>query len=198
MRRSTKRTKDRRIQKTESDLREALHTLIGERPYDAIAVKEILSRANVGRSTFYTHFRSKDGLLVDSIRDMLRSARTAAVPPSAKSFEGIISFSLPIFEKLERHTRAAGAKMTPTAQAALHARLQQVLSELIADDLRCDHHDRGSAAHKVPSELIGQYAASTFILVLNWWLENQRLCTASEVNDLFRALVVPTLAPILD
>jgi len=33
-------------------------------PYDAISVKEILDRADVGRSTFYTHFRDKADLLM--------------------------------------------------------------------------------------------------------------------------------------
>lgn len=44
-----KRLMDRRVQKTQSLLREALVSLIREKSYDAIAVKEILDRANVGR-----------------------------------------------------------------------------------------------------------------------------------------------------
>jgi hypothetical protein len=49
-----KRVQDRRIQKTQRLLHEALFSLIHEKSYDAIVVKEILDRANVGRSTFYT------------------------------------------------------------------------------------------------------------------------------------------------
>jgi len=43
-----KRLTDRRIQKTQTLLREALVSLIREKSYDSIAVKEILDRANVG------------------------------------------------------------------------------------------------------------------------------------------------------
>src|SRR5688572_14576870 len=70
-----KRKKDRRIQKTETLLRGALGALIREKPYEEIVVKEILNRANVGRSTFYTHFADKDGLLLSCIHDMLRPAQ---------------------------------------------------------------------------------------------------------------------------
>jgi len=42
-------------------LARALVSLIREKPYDEMVVKEILDRANVGRSTFYTHYRNKDG-----------------------------------------------------------------------------------------------------------------------------------------
>ena len=65
--------KDRRIQKTMHLLHEALGSLIREKPYDEIVVQEILDRANVGRSTFYMHFRDKDELLVSGIHDMLGS-----------------------------------------------------------------------------------------------------------------------------
>ena len=76
--------KDRRIQKTRDLLHRSLAALIHEKPYDSISVKEILDRANVGRSTFYTHFSDKDELLVSSIHDLLRSIQTAKPPSSAK------------------------------------------------------------------------------------------------------------------
>ena len=47
---------------------------IGYQSYEHIVVKENLARANVARSTFYTHFRDKDALLNSSIRDVLGAA----------------------------------------------------------------------------------------------------------------------------
>src|SRR5947207_8618855 len=74
---------DRRIQKTVKLLREALVSLISEKPYDSIVIKEILDRANVGRSTFYMHFRDKDELLLSGIHEMLGPIPTAT-PSSGK------------------------------------------------------------------------------------------------------------------
>lgn len=62
-----KRNPDRRIQRTRSLLHEALVGLLHENAYDEIAVQDILNLANVGRSTFYMHFRDKDDLLVSGI-----------------------------------------------------------------------------------------------------------------------------------
>src|SRR5437867_5173407 len=55
---------DRRIQRTRKTLHEALMALVLEGPYDSITVQQILDRANIGRSTFYTHFQDKDELLM--------------------------------------------------------------------------------------------------------------------------------------
>lgn len=41
-----------------------------------------------------------------------------------------------------------------------------------------------------------QYVASTFILALNWWLESKSPLVAEQVNDLFRPLILPTLAAV--
>src|SRR5258708_28139103 len=93
-----KQVKDRRVQKTQGLLREALVSLIHEKSYDAIAVKEILDRANVGRSTVYTHFRDKDELLVSGIHEMMLSLHSPGLPSPVNAYENIVRFSLPIFE----------------------------------------------------------------------------------------------------
>ncbi|MFE9579485.1 TetR/AcrR family transcriptional regulator [Nocardia sp. NPDC006044] len=68
---------DRRVRRTKSLLHRALIELMLERGYDRISVRDILHRADVGRSTFYAHFRDKDDLLLVSSTDYLRAAVTA-------------------------------------------------------------------------------------------------------------------------
>src|SRR5262245_37598699 len=160
-----KRIKDRRIQKTRNLLHEALGTLIREKPYDRIVVQEILDRANVGRSTFYTHFGDKDELLVSGIYDMLRSVQAAELPSSGKRCEWVIRFSLPIFEHIHRHRHAGAATMGIRGRTTIHEHLKKVLVELIDDDMKKLQVQRPRPA-QVPTDLLVQYVASTFILVL--------------------------------
>jgi hypothetical protein len=37
--------------------------------------------------------------------------------------------------------------------------------------------------------------AATFIVVLDWWLQKSSALSAAEVDDVFRALVLPALDP---
>jgi AcrR family transcriptional regulator len=191
-----KRVEDRRIQKTQALLHDALFTLIHEKSYDSIVVKEILDRANVGRSTFYTHFRDKDELLVSSIHDMLRSVQPPVLPSSTRRQERIIWFSLPIFEHIQQQRRTGRAMIGARGRAILHEHLQEALEDLIIDEVKKDLQSRRKAAGQIPPDLFVQYVCSTFIQVLNWWLESKSLLPAKAVNDLFRALILPTLAAI--
>ena len=105
-----RRRKDRRIERTDALLREALNVLIREKPYEEIVVKEILGRANVGRSAFYAHFAGKDDLLRSCVHHLVLSAPPQETGQIARSRrDDILSFSLPILTYIERHRTGSGA-----------------------------------------------------------------------------------------
>lgn len=193
-----KQTEDRRIQKTKNLLHEALSSLIREKPYDEIVVQEILDRANVGRSTFYMHFRDKDELLVSSIHDMLGSVHAPPEAPfSGKPYERMVAFSLPVFEHIYRHRRTGATMMGVRGRAVIHDHLQKIVAKQIADEMRKHLQGRRSQVTKIPQDILVQYIASTFILVLNWWIENRTVPQPSVADAMFRALIMPTLGAAL-
>ncbi len=53
---------DRRVNRTRKALQQAHISLILEKGYEATTVEDICDAANVGRSTFYAHYTSKDDL----------------------------------------------------------------------------------------------------------------------------------------
>lgn len=188
---------DRRIQKTLGLLREALVSLIAEKPYDSIVVKEILDRANVGRSTFYTHFRDKDDLLVSGIHDMLGEV-PSPIPAGGRSLDRILWFSLPIFEHHYRHAHAWGDRIGARGRTVLHEHLRRVLTGIIAKVMKKDYRSGRQSPRQLPAELVSAYVASTFVLVLNWWLDTGMRLAPKEINDVFRRLTSPTLATLFE
>ena len=62
------RTPDRRAQRTRQALLKAFVELVFTRGYEALTAREISHKANVGRSTFYLHYASKDDLLKESLK----------------------------------------------------------------------------------------------------------------------------------
>jgi AcrR family transcriptional regulator len=114
-------------------LHEALASLIRQKPYDEIVVREILDRANVGRSTFYTHFRDKDELLASGIPEMLRGVHAAESPASEKRHERVVHFGLAVFEHIHRHREAGAGGMGARGRAIIHEHLQRVVAQQIAD-----------------------------------------------------------------
>ena len=88
---------DRRVRRTRTSLHKALISLALEKNYDSITVQEVLDRADVGRSTFYTHFQSMDEVLISGPQE-LRGILSSALEQqrkSAKRHECVIAFSPP-------------------------------------------------------------------------------------------------------
>lgn len=179
---------DRRIKRTRSLLRDALASLIRDKPYDAIVVKEILDRANVGKSTFYTHFEDKDDLLVSSIHGMVETPDAKARRGSPLWHDRVLWFSLPIFEYHYAHLHDGRLPVDHKAKAIHQERLAQVIIEMIEDAARVEFQSS--------ADLIMQYIASTFVLVLNWWVDSHNAAAPQDVDSVFRSLVLPTLSAI--
>jgi AcrR family transcriptional regulator len=184
---------DRRVQKTRELLRKALVSLIAEKSYDSIVIKEILDRANVGRSTFYMHFRDKDDLLVSGIHEMLGPLPQDFRPSSGKGLGRILWFSLPVFVHHYRHAHAWGDRIGRRGRAILHEHLRRVVADIIADVVKKELRLPRKGAHQVPPDLLSNYVASTFVLVLNWWLDKSMFLPPREIDDLFRKLAMPIL-----
>lgn len=61
---------DRRQKKTRELIFNSFNALLKTKRYDHITVQQIIDGANVGRSTFYSHFATKDELLYEMCTDI--------------------------------------------------------------------------------------------------------------------------------
>ncbi len=91
-----------RVRKTRSRLHDALVSLIHEKSYPSIIVGEILERADVGRSAFYAHFRSKDALRTSGIDVILHATPPRRLPAGVGPFGKALWFSLPFFVHVDQ------------------------------------------------------------------------------------------------
>lgn len=185
---------DRRVQKTQNLLRAALISLIAEKPYDSIVVKEILDRANVGRSTFYMHFRDKDDLLVSGMYEMVGPPPVTTGPSPGKGYDRLLWFSLPVFEHHYRHAHDWGDRIGTKGRAILHEHLRREIAKVVATGFKRDFRALRKPSAQIPMDLVSRYIASTFVLVLNWWLDKRMPFGPREIDDVFRKLIAPILA----
>ena len=185
---------DRRVRRTRQLLHTALASLIHQKPYEGIVVKEILARANVGRSTFYSHFRDKQDLLETSIRDVLEQRETLSCTRGRSVGDPILERTLRLFEHIERQRAALREPPDVRRLAGVHERLEAELVRSIVQALESRPAARTQNAPAIPPELIAQFVASTFLVVLQWWFEKAPSRSAAEANDVLAGLLQPVLS----
>ena len=182
---------DRRVQRTRTALYDALMRLIREKDYDAISVEDILGVANVGRSTFYAHFGSKDDLLARSL-DRLRALlgetaaaqQAAAVDPHVAAREVSRALFMHVAEFRDVQLALAGGRGAAIVSTALDKALTSVTRDLPL-----------GAPKGLPRELAVAFTVSTFTTVLRWWFERHPELSPVEADALFLRLIYEGLAP---
>ena len=195
-----RKSPDRRVQRTHRLLHHALMSLITEKKYELITVQEVLDRADVGRSTFYTHFRDKDELLVEGFqhfKNLLASAQASSAAAPNKSYERIIGFSLAMFGHVSEYRRVLRALLDSNGESVVRRHLHSALVGVIQPEVKAQLRERVSGHCPVPSELLTHFLVSTYVSVLTWWLNSRNPVSSKVIDAAYRQLVLPCLASIV-
>jgi len=181
---------DRRVRRTKSLLHRALATLIHEKPYEDIVVKEILARADVGRSTFYTHFRDKEELLSSGLREVLNAETGANGAESSRHTNDFLGFSRILLEHIAQLQRESPAPRNGASFVGLHERLRPVLVGFVSEELK-RHPQHELTRTSIPRDLLAAHVVETFLVVLAWWVEHEDEYSPAQADAFFRSLVRP-------
>lgn len=173
-------TQDRRVRKTKARIFEALIQLMMEKGYDRVTVQNIIDRADVGRSTFYAHYRDKEALLQSGFEEL-----RPFFEPSGDDTDP----SLAIFRHIGEYTHVYRAIAGRRGGHIVIGYLRRLLTELYAKRLR----DRTDAAQEppVPLEAVVEYLVSSLIGIVQWGLERSEPATPEQLHDWFQQLVTP-------
>lgn len=185
-----KRAIDRRIARTRGTLQHALTSLILEKGYEAITVEDICEAANVGRSTFYAHYTSKDDLkrrgLDEHLRELLTDRQREALATPGDRRTRSLGFSLTMFEHARDHLQLYRALAGGRGGDVSLGMIRQILSDLVRAELPATP-DRNSVG-VIPHDLVVQYVVGAYMAVLTWWLDRGAKPSPAEVDAMFRRL----------
>lgn len=183
---------DRRSLRTRQSLSEAFMALMMEKSYDAITVEDIIDRANVGRSTFYTHFEHKDGLLSSNFSRLMEELNVNMVSEQSGAFLP----SLALFRHVQNHYALYKALVWGRGLEYVSRSIQGVLSKSIESQI--NQLLAGQQRLSMPPDLIANYVSSAFLTLLKWWLDNDLQDSPERMDERFHQLVLPGVRDILD
>lgn len=181
-------TPDRRVRRTRAALLDALLDLISEKGYEAITVADLIDRADVGRSTFYSHYTDKDDLLEDGLAT-LRSLIDASATGGTTA--GVLRFSLPFLRHIDVHRRLARALLGHHGRGGRNGLLPQIES-ILADIVRAEFAAL-PVSRNVPAEALVRFVVGAYTALLQWWLDSPTPVTPEELDRMARALMEPAI-----
>lgn len=181
---------DRRVQRTRELLQKALIELISERGYGAITIQEIVDRANVGRTTFYTHYSSKNDLFMSCHEAVVSELDAGLLYPHPLSREELLSPEAPEgMTSAFRHLEDARARLFPIFRGKdgplILRRIRDWSAQEIEANLRAAFAEADSA---LPLDVLANYLAGAQLALVQWWLEKPRPHTPENLARAFHRL----------
>jgi len=195
------RKTDRRIDRTRRQLKDALFSLILEKGYDGVTIEDITERAELGRTTFYLHYKDKAGLLLESIDaiadDLLSQAASAGLLPPVSAATTILtdgSSQVQPIQMVFQHAydnaelwriilRGEGA---PMASRRIREIVAEIAGGYFTEQMKTS---AGAQEQAIPVEVAANYFAGSLLGFLTWWVENGMPYLPIETALMFRNLV---------
>jgi AcrR family transcriptional regulator len=176
---------DSRVKHTRDALGDGLLALMQEKPFESITVQEILDRAGIGRSTFYSHYRDKNDLLLSDMEEfmelmstqLLRRAETSnRVAPVREMFRHVAGM-----RSLHSALMAAN-KFTDClelGQGHFARAIDRRLAELPSS---CAMPTKRRVA-------MSQAFAGALFSLMSWWLAQPTPASPEEMDETFHTMV---------
>ena len=186
---------DRRQQKTRTAIFSAFTSLLAEKSYSKITVQEIIDAANVGRTTFYAHFETKDDLLKELCEELFGHIIGSAM--DCTNTHGLYSDgSAPesvfchLLQHLQENDRNIIALLSCESSEMFLRFFKDSLNELVRSQFI---NQNRKANTDIPEDFLINHISGSFVEMVLWWIKGHRKQTPEDLDRYFRAVIEPLI-----
>ena len=182
-----KSKEDPRVRKTRRLLRDALVSLMLEKDYASVSIKEITKRADVAYITFFRHFESIDHLLMEVLDEGLAELQgyieTLAKhsETSALETEGRL-----IFEYIEQ--KADLFRILFKSQSV--ARVRKKVVQNIATIFQKSCIPLARSGNPLTIAITSNHIATSLLSLIEWWLDNNMKPAPAQMGKVYKSLII--------
>ena len=180
---------DRRVRRTRRALRDALLELTLERGWDEVNVLDVCERADVARSTFYTHFADKEDLLLSGFDD-LRAALRATTGQAGRDASPVLGFLTGLIDHAREYAKLFRALVGKLAGQVAQKGFRRFVFDLVREDLLAAFpQDPGVDA-------AARYVSGGISELLIWSVDSRSALRTADLHELCMSLTSPVLGTL--
>lgn len=176
---------DRRVRRTQQLLAEALIALTLEKGYEAVTIRDITKRADIGYATFFRHYRDKDELLkdvLDVVLDELTSLLCTPLPTDDPLNTGIL-----LFHFIQEHEQVVRVLLKSHS-------LREYLLEMATRSTSEQNAPRPDSP--IPFEIAAHHIVASTIILIEWWLNHQMPYPVERMGKIYAELIAQPTSTI--
>lgn len=175
---------DRRIIRTKKLVNESFIVLLGTQKYSDITIQDIIDRANIGRATFYSHYKSKEEILYSIISDIFIHISSHCLDPEKhhdfSNKDG--------FDHVLHHMLCHFKEDKDTLKAILNSDGHDYFIDNLSIEIThmIDHYLSDSILDtKLPKDLILNQLKTSLIELILWWIKKDCLLDEETITQFY-------------
>jgi AcrR family transcriptional regulator len=178
---------DPRVRRTHRILQDALVSLILEKDYGSISIKDITKRADVAYITFFRHYGSIDELLMEvldaGLVELLHHIETLAGKSEdpANEMEGRL-----IFEYIRQKSDLFRILFKSQSVTRIRKSVIKNISTMFQNS--CGFL-QPSSSH-MPVNIVSNHMATALLALIEWWLEHKMSPAPVQMGKIYKALII--------
>ena len=171
--------KDPRAVRSQKALHDAMLSLLDEKPFADITIRELVAKAGIGYNTFFRHHPSKDALLDEIAAEQINALLAIAVP--ILDAQDLHAASTALFSYIDEHR----IMWTTLITGGAAGRVREEFIKLV----RLTTAPRITEYEKVPIDCAMLLIVSGTIELIDWWLRSEAPLPAEKVAEIFDLVV---------
>lgn len=186
---------DRRQRKTREAIFEAFTYLLSKKNYNQISVQEIIDAADVGRTTFYAHFETKDFLLKELCEELFNHIiDTAMGLPHGHYHYSYGNAKDSVFLHLLRHLQENNRNILGLLSSQNNEIFLRYFKSNLKKLILTQYADKGLLKKsKLPTDYLVNHISSSFVETVDWWLSQGTKESPEIITEYFLSVIEPIL-----
>ncbi len=184
---------DRRQRKTREAIFSALTRLLSKKSYNQISVQDIIDEADIGRTTFYSHFETKDYLLKELCEELFdHIIDTAMGLPHGHFHCTCENYEESVFLHLLRHLQENDMNIL----GLLSSQNNEIFLKYFKSNLKkliVSQFDINKKTDKLPEDYLINHISSCFVETVCWWIERGMKEPPERITEYFLCVIEPVL-----
>jgi len=173
---------DARVRRTRRRLREALVSLVLERGYDAVTIRDLAERAGVGYATYFRHYPTKEALLLDLLEGLLADLMALLEPTLAD--EDATHSGATVFAHVRDHADLWRVLIAGQRHVDLVSRAMEVARAGLGRTLA------PAERALLPPEAAVNHLVRSLVALIEWWLDAGMPLPPERMGAAFEALIM--------
>ena len=186
---------DRRQKKTREAIFTAFTELLAQKNYNQISVQEIIDAADIGRTTFYAHFETKDYLVKDLCEELFgHIIDTAMGLPHGHYHYNCEYASDSVFLHLIHHLQENDRNILELLSSQNNEIFLRYFKSNLKRLILSQYADKGLLKNaRLPEDYLVNHISSSFVETVDWWLSRKMKETPEEITEYFLGAIEPLL-----